>query len=115
MSTVAFWLLVGFSGQVLFTGRFLVQWLASERQGDSVVPLAFWWLSLGGGTAMLAYAISRRDSVFMTGQALGLLVYVRNLMLSRKGAQRALLGRCSVCHVANQGLLHSGISQALGN
>jgi lipid-A-disaccharide synthase-like uncharacterized protein len=81
MSKLNCWLLVGFSGQALFTARFVVQWLASERKRDSVVPVAFWWLSLLGGSALLAYAISRQDPVIFVGQAMGLLVYVRNLML----------------------------------
>jgi len=81
MSRLTFWLLVGFLGQALFTARFVVQWLVSERKRDSVVPLAFWWLSLLGGGALLSYAISRQDAVIIVGQAMGLLVYVRNLML----------------------------------
>ena len=81
MSRPTFWLLAGFSGQALFTARFIVQWLVSERKRDSVVPVAFWWLSLLGGGALLSYAISRQDPVIIVGQAMGLLVYVRNLML----------------------------------
>jgi lipid-A-disaccharide synthase-like uncharacterized protein len=82
------WLAVGFVGQALFTARFLVQWWASEKKGDSIVPIAFWWLSLLGGAALLAYAISRRDPVIITGQAMGLFVYTRNLMLV--GNRRAM-------------------------
>ena len=93
MSRLTFWLLVGFLGQALFTARFAVQWLVSERKRDSVVPVAFWWLSLLGGGALLAYAISRQDPVIIVGQAMGLLVYVRNLMLvaqaKRQIARRA--------------------------
>jgi lipid-A-disaccharide synthase-like uncharacterized protein len=81
MSRLTFWLLVGFLGQALFTARFVVQWLVSERKHDSVVPVEFWWLSLLGGGALLSYAISRQDPVIFVGQAMGLLVYVRNLML----------------------------------
>jgi|SRR5208337_1606803 len=81
MSRLTFWLLTGFLGQALFTARFVVQWLVSERKRDSVVPVAFWWLSLLGGGALLSYAISRQDPVIIVGQAMGLLVYVRNLML----------------------------------
>ena len=84
MSRLTFWLLVGFLGQALFTARFVVQWLVSERKRDSVVPVAFWWLSLLGGGALLTYAISRQDPVIIVGQAMGLLVYVRNLMLVAK-------------------------------
>lgn len=75
------WLAVGFIGQLLFTSRFLVQWLASERARRSVVPLAFWWFSLAGGATLLAYALWRRDPVFAVGQASGLVIYARNLML----------------------------------
>ena len=75
------WLAVGFLGQALFTARFLLQWIISERRGTSVVPVAFWWLSLAGGIALLAYAVYRRDPVIITGQGVGLLVYSRNLML----------------------------------
>jgi lipid-A-disaccharide synthase-like uncharacterized protein len=78
------WLAVGFFGQAMFFSRFLVQWIASERRGQSVVPLAFWWLSLGGGALLLAYAIYRRDPVFILGQAFGFVVYTRNLLLIRK-------------------------------
>ena len=84
MSTLAFWLTIGFLGQALFTARFLVQWLASEKKRKSTVPVAFWWLSLFGGAAILSYAIFRKDPVIITGQGMGLFVYVRNLMLLSK-------------------------------
>lgn len=61
------WLAIGFAGQLLFTSRFLVQWIASERSGRSVVPLAFWWFSLAGGVTLLAYALWRQDPVFAIG------------------------------------------------
>src|SRR4051794_40143152 len=88
MTSPTFWLVVGFLGQATFTARFLVQWIASEKKRDSVVPVAFWWLSLLGGLALLSYAISRRDPVIIVGQAMGLFVYVRNLMLVAKAARR---------------------------
>lgn len=75
------WLLIGFGGQALFTSRMLVQWWASEQAGRSVVPLSFWWLSVIGGAVLLMYALYRRDPVIISGQALGLIVYVRNLYL----------------------------------
>lgn len=75
------WLAIGFAGQFLFTSRFLVQWIASERSGRSVVPLAFWWFSLAGGATLLAYALWRQDPVFAIGQATGLFIYIRNLVL----------------------------------
>jgi lipid-A-disaccharide synthase-like uncharacterized protein len=90
------WILLGLLGQALFAGRFLVQWLASERRRASVVPVAFWHLSLAGGTLLLLYAAwHRRDPVFSLGQACGLLVYARNLMLirrSRRGSGPILRG-----------------------
>lgn len=88
MASPPFWLAIGFLGQATFTARFLVQWIASEKRRDSVVPVAFWWLSLAGGLALLSYAISRRDPVIIVGQAMGLFVYVRNLMLVGKAARR---------------------------
>lgn len=81
------WVGVGFGGQALFFGRFFVQWIASERARRSVIPLAFWWFSLGGGAVLLAYAIHRRDPVFIAGQATGLLIYLRNLSLIRREKQ----------------------------
>jgi lipid-A-disaccharide synthase-like uncharacterized protein len=83
------WLLIGFLGQGIFTARFLVQWLASEKRKDSVVPVAFWWLSMAGGMTLLAYAIYREDPVIIAGQGLGVFIYVRNLMLVAKGKRRA--------------------------
>jgi len=73
------WLVVGFMGQALFSARFLVQWVSSERRKRSVVPLAFWYFSVAGGATLLAYAVHRMDPVFILGQAAGLAVYVRNL------------------------------------
>lgn len=83
------WLAIGLLGQLAFSGRFLVQWLASERAGRSVVPFAFWLLSIVGSTLLLAYAIERRDPVFILGQSLGLGIYFRNVALIRRGATRA--------------------------
>ena len=77
------WLALGFLGQAMFSGRFVVQWIASERKKASVIPVAFWWLSLAGGMTLLAYAIHRGDPVFILGQSAGLLVYGRNLVLLR--------------------------------
>jgi len=83
------WMAVGFLGQAIFTARFLVQWVVSEKKRDSVVPVAFWWLSLFGGMTLLSYAISRRDPVIIVGQGMGLFIYVRNLMLVGKARRRA--------------------------
>lgn len=76
-----FWIALGFCGQALFFGRFLFQWIVSERHGASVIPLGFWFFSLGGGTFLLIYSIHIQDPVFILGQSAGLFVYVRNLML----------------------------------
>jgi lipid-A-disaccharide synthase-like uncharacterized protein len=89
MSNPTCWLIIGFLGQALFTARFVVQWIVSEKARDSVVPVAFWWLSLLGGLTLLSYAISRRDPVIVVGQTMGLFVYVRNLMLVAKATRRA--------------------------
>jgi lipid-A-disaccharide synthase-like uncharacterized protein len=89
MWDVRTWIVIGFTGQLLFTARFLAQWIASERKKDSVVPVAFWWLSLAGGLTLLSYAVYRQDPVIIVGQALGVFVYVRNLMLVAKGRRRA--------------------------
>lgn len=75
------WVLLGLAAQGLFTMRFVVQWLASERAKRSVVPVTFWFFSLGGGALLLVYAIQREDPVFILGQGLGLFIYVRNLWL----------------------------------
>lgn len=73
------WLAVGLLGQGLFSARFIVQWLHSEKAKKSVIPSAFWYFSLCGGATLLAYAIHRRDPVFIIGQGMGLFVYFRNL------------------------------------
>jgi lipid-A-disaccharide synthase-like uncharacterized protein len=73
------WVVLGFVAQGFFTMRFVVQWIASERARKSVIPVAFWFFSIGGGLLLLAYALYRKDPVFIAGQALGLLVYIRNL------------------------------------
>jgi lipid-A-disaccharide synthase-like uncharacterized protein len=86
------WVLLGFVAQGLFSMRFLVQWIASERAGRSVIPLAFWLFSIGGGLLLLVYALYRKDPVFIAGQAFGVFVYLRNLyfvMHERKAAAPA--------------------------
>jgi lipid-A-disaccharide synthase-like uncharacterized protein len=82
------WIIVGFAGQALFSMRFLVQWLASERVKRSI-PTAFWYFSLAGGATLLAYAIHKQDPVFIAGQGLGLVIYLRNIYLLRTGRQQA--------------------------
>ncbi|OWX99798.1 lipid A biosynthesis protein [Thioclava sp. JM3] len=75
------WVLFGLLAQLMFTGRFLVQWIASERKGESVVPISFWYFSVAGGAMLLTYALYRRDPVFVLGQSLGVFIYGRNLWL----------------------------------
>jgi lipid-A-disaccharide synthase-like uncharacterized protein len=82
------WLSIGLLGQALFSARFIVQWIASERRKRSVVPRAFWYFSVGGGITLLAYAIYRRDPVFIIGQGAGLFVYARNLWFIHRQAAR---------------------------
>ncbi len=86
MDTASLWLGIGFLGQALFSARFILQWIVSEKRRSSVTPVAFWYFSLAGGVILLSYAIHRRDTVFIVGQAAGLVVYVRNLMLITKSA-----------------------------
>lgn len=73
------WVILGFVAQAFFTMRFVVQWIATERARESVVPVSFWFFSIGGGILLLVYALYRKDPVFIAGQAFGLFVYVRNL------------------------------------
>jgi lipid-A-disaccharide synthase-like uncharacterized protein len=73
------WVAIGFLGQSLFSMRFLIQWISSERKRRSVMPLAFWYFSLAGGAVLLSYAIWRQDPVFIVGQGMGLVIYLRNL------------------------------------
>lgn len=84
MDAAYIWLGVGFVGQAFFFSRFLVQWLASERAKKSVIPISFWYLSLGGGVMLLIYAIHLRDPVFILGQSTGAFIYLRNLYLRSK-------------------------------
>lgn len=81
MFNLDIWLVIGFAGQAMFSMRFIVQWIMSEREKRSMIPLAFWYFSLAGGASLLIYAIHRRDPVFILGQASGLFIYLRNLYL----------------------------------
>ena len=89
MSLEQIWFAVGFLGQALFFMRFLVQWIASERRKESVIPVYFWYFSIGGGLTLLTYSIHRQDPVFILGQAAGLFVYSRNLYLIHRKRQPA--------------------------
>ena len=75
------WIIFGLAGQLLFSLRFLMQWVVSEREKRSVIPVPFWFLSIGGSLILLIYAIERRDPVFILGQSMGTLIYARNLFL----------------------------------
>ncbi|MCO6413397.1 MAG: lipid-A-disaccharide synthase N-terminal domain-containing protein [Thiogranum sp.] len=78
------WLAIGFAGQALFSARFLVQWVSSERRKRSVIPIAFWYFSLAGGATLFAYALHIGDPVFILGQSMGVLIYSRNLYFIHK-------------------------------
>ncbi len=82
------WVITGFIGQGAFFMRFLIQWIASEKKGESYFPIFFWYLSIAGGIILLAYAIHIDDPVFTLGQSCGLIVYWRNLMLIYTGRRR---------------------------
>jgi lipid-A-disaccharide synthase-like uncharacterized protein len=81
------WDAVGFVGQSLFFSRFVIQWIASERAGRSYVPTVFWWLSICGGVISLVYSIGIHNPVFTLGQSVGLVPYVRNVVLQRRGGR----------------------------
>lgn len=81
VSQVHFWIIFGLVGQMLFTARFLVQWISSEIKKESHIPIAFWYFSISGGLILLTYAIYRKDPVFILGQSIGVVIYLRNLSL----------------------------------
>lgn len=83
------WICVGFLGQSMFFFRLLIQWIVSERRGESVVPTVYWYFSIAGGLILLSYALWRRDPVFILGQSMGCVVYARNLILIRRARRRA--------------------------
>jgi len=92
--TATYWLVVGFAGQALFGMRFIIQWIISEKRRESVIPLPFWYLSIGGSLILLTYAIHKQDPVFILGQSLGSIIYIRNLILiSRKKKADGTLGK----------------------
>lgn len=97
-TTEMIWLGIGFLGQGLFFGRWLIQWVASERRAESQVPIVFWYMSLIGGLITLAYAIYRRDPVFIAGQSIGALVYSRNLVLIYRKRQAKEVAAPSSLH-----------------
>ena len=81
------WVIIGFIGQGLFSARFILQWIVSERKKQSIIPVGFWYFSLLGGVTLFAYALHKEDPVFIVGQGAGLLIYSRNLYLIRKRAK----------------------------
>ena len=89
--TVTQWVIIGFIGQAFFGARFIIQWIVSEKRGESTIPLAFWYCSIGGSIVLLTYAIHREDPVFIVGQSLGSIIYIRNLILIDK-KKKALVG-----------------------
>ena len=99
ISSETIWLGVGFAAQIMFGSRFLVQWIASEREGRSIVPVSFWFLSLGGGILLLSYAIWRMDPVFILGQSTGALIYSRNLYMIRRERKQLKLEQAAESHV----------------
>ena len=84
-----FWLAFGIGAQLLFTARFLVQWISSERAGQSVVPMAFWFFSMGGGLMTLIYGVAKREPVIILGQSMATVIYIRNIMLIMKNHAKA--------------------------
>ncbi len=84
MTAEQIWITIGLLGQALFSARFLVQWITSERARRSIVPTAFWYFSIAGSLTLLAYAIYRADPVFIIGQSTGFIIYVRNLFFIYK-------------------------------
>ena len=88
VNSASVWLVIGFLGQGLFASRFWVQWIASERQRKSIIPIAFWYFSIAGGITLFAYALYREDPVFIVGQASGLLIYSRNLYFIMRERRR---------------------------
>lgn len=86
------WFVLGLAAQMAYAARFMVQWLASEKAGRSVIPNSFWYLSIVGGIGLLAYSIVRRDPLFILAQSLNSLVYVRNVMLIRRVGRTAQAG-----------------------
>ena len=88
-----YWVLFGLLGQLAFSLRFIVQWMVSERKKESVVPVAFWYLSLLGGMILFVYALYKQDIVFIIGQGSGLIVYIRNLVLISKKKAREKIGK----------------------
>lgn len=95
------WLAIGFIGQAMFSARFLIQWLASEKVKKSIIPNLFWWFSLAGGSILLIYAIHRADPVFIVGQAAGLFIYFRNIYLIYRHPKKVVKAESEAQSAAN--------------
>lgn len=96
MTNPYLWLVIGLIGQGIFSARFIVQWLVSEREKKSVIPVTFWYLSLFGGLTLLFYSIYKQDPVFILGQSTGVFIYARNLyLIHRERAGRFHSNNCS--------------------
>ncbi|OSQ43065.1 lipid-A-disaccharide synthase N-terminal domain-containing protein [Thalassospira sp. MCCC 1A01428] len=83
------WFVLGIVGQVMFSGRFLVQWLVSEKHAKSIVPVAFWYLSILGGICLMVYGLKRAEPIIILGQSFGLIVYARNLYFIHREKRNA--------------------------
>ncbi|OGG48088.1 hypothetical protein A3D66_02070 [Candidatus Kaiserbacteria bacterium RIFCSPHIGHO2_02_FULL_50_9] len=81
---IDYWVVIGFTGQLIFFGRFIAQWIHAEKKQESSIPVIFWYLSILGGIILVVYAIHQRDIVFTVGQAIAVLIYLRNLQLMRR-------------------------------
>ncbi|MGB0909332.1 MAG: lipid-A-disaccharide synthase N-terminal domain-containing protein [Nitrospirales bacterium] len=91
-SNEVIWVTIGFLGQSLFFCRWVLQWFVSERNAESRIPIPFWYMSLGGSVIVLCYALYRKDPVFIAGQSVGAVVYLRNLVLIHRSQARASSG-----------------------
>jgi len=90
ISTYTIWIAIGFIGQACFSMRFIIQWIATERRKQSVIPVLFWYFSIAGSALLLSYAIYKKDPVFILGQSFGIIVYLRNLYFVYKGRNEKL-------------------------
>lgn len=91
MSSETIWLMVGFVGQGIFASRFIIQWIVSERKKMSVIPMIFWYISLVGSMVLLSYAIYKKDPVFILGQSMGFIIYLRNIILIKNNIAKQKL------------------------
>lgn len=88
LTTFDYWVIIGFVGQFVFFARFIAQWLYAEKRQESAIPMVFWYLSIAGALIILVYAIHQRDIVFIAGQSIALLIYIRNIQLAQRKIMR---------------------------